>query len=293
MNEEFKNVQEEPVTEVTENTDGQTVEEIDGGIELTDTAPKEEEKEVKKYAEEDLEKIVNDRINAMLPKKIEREKRKLEREYREELLKYKEAESILSAGLGTKDIVESNKKMREFYKEQGVDIPAYQKPTYSKEEEEILAKAEADKIIELGYDEMKEEANRLATIGYDNMSNREKSLFTNLTNRLETENKKIELAKLGVKEDLFSNDEFKNFASKFNKNTPIKEVYEMYAKIYQPKPKVEQIGSLKNNDNTSNEVKDYYSPEEASKFTRKDYDKNPKLLEAVEKSMPIWYKNQK
>ena len=61
----------------------------------------------------------------------------------------------------------------------------------------------------------------------------------------------------------------------------------MYIKINQKSKKYEQIGSMKNK-KTSSEVKDYYTPEEASKFTRKDYDKNPKLLEAVEKSMTLW-----
>ena len=78
MNEEY--VQEEPVTEVTENTDAQSAEEVEEGIELTDTTSNEEEKEeVKTYTEEDLEKIVNERINSILPNKIERERRKIDK----------------------------------------------------------------------------------------------------------------------------------------------------------------------------------------------------------------------
>ena len=64
----------------------------------------------------------------------------------------------------------------------------------------------------------------------------------------------------------------------------------MYTKFNNKEPKkYDQIGSMKST-KTTNEVKDYYSPEEASKFTRKDYDKNPKLLEAVERSMTLWGK---
>ena len=124
MNKEL-NVQ-EPVTDVTENTDAQAVEDIEEGIELTDTTSNEETKEVKQYTDEEIEKIVNERVDNILPTKIEREKRKIEKDYREKLSKDEETESILSAGLGTKDITESNKKMREFYKEQGIDIQAYQ-----------------------------------------------------------------------------------------------------------------------------------------------------------------------
>lgn len=45
---------------------------------------------------------------------------------------------------------------------------------------------------------------------------------------------------------------------------------------------------MKNNDSADNGVKDYYSPEEARRFTRADLDKNPALMAAIEKSMPKW-----
>ena len=80
MNEEY-DVQ-TPVTDVTENTEAQSVEENEEGIELTDTASQEEEKqEVKTYTAEEVERMVNDRLNTLLPKKIEREKRKMEKQY--------------------------------------------------------------------------------------------------------------------------------------------------------------------------------------------------------------------
>lgn len=282
MNEELENIQ-EPVASATENTDAQAEEEFEEGIELTDTTSNEEEKkEVKSYTEEELEKIVNDRVNEILPNKIEREKRKIEKTYRDELSKYRETDSILHAGLGTKDISEANQKLREFYKEQGVDIPTYQKEEYTPREEEILAKAEASEIIDLGYDEMKEEANRLATIGYEKMTNREKILFDTLAKELTNQNNKKELAKLGVKDDLLKDTNFNEFASKFDKKTPIKDVYEMYTKIYQPQPKVEQMGSMKGGQ--PSKVKDFYTAEEISKLSDEDLD-NPKIWEAVRKSM--------
>ena len=114
----------ESVTNVTENTDAQSVEQIEEGIELTDTSfQNEEKKEDKNYTDEELEKIINDRVNSILPTKIEREKRKMEKQYQKKLSEYEETKSILSAGLGTSDISEANKKMREFYKEQGIEMP--------------------------------------------------------------------------------------------------------------------------------------------------------------------------
>ena len=269
MNEEM-NVQ-EPVTDVTENTDTQAVEQFEEGIELTDTTSNEGTKEVKSYTEEELEKIVNDRIQDILPSRLEREKLKIEKNYREKLSKYEETESILSAGLGTKDIVESNQKMREFYKEQGIDIPAYQKPRYSEEDEKALGELDAKKVISLGFDEMQEEANNLASIGMDKMTPRQKVMFTTLASELTYQKQRKELAQIGVKEEILNNSEFKEFASQFNSKTPIKNVYEIYTKT-KPQKKFEPIGSMKNNKEPAQ--KDYFTNEEIAKMTDEELEEN-------------------
>ena len=283
MNEEY-DVQ-TPVTDVTENTEAQSVEENEEGIELTDTASQEEKKEVKTYTAEEVEKMVNDRINDILPKKIEREKRKMEKQYSDKLAKYEETDSILKAGLGTKDISESNQRMREFYKEQGIDIPAYSKPKYSEEDEKILGKAEATKIIDLGFEEMQEEANRLATIGVDKMTPREKVIFNTLADELTHQKQVKELAELGVKEEILNNSEFKEFASQFTSKTPIKTVYEMYTATHQPKQKAEKIGSMKNT--VSKEEKDFYTPDEVKALTPEEWEK-PGVWEKVMASQRKW-----
>ena len=287
MNEEY-DVQ-TPVTDVTENTEAQSVEQNEEGIELTDTTSQDEEKkEVKTYTAEEVEKMVNDRINDILPKKIEREKRKIERQYSDKLANYEETSSILKAGMGVKDISEANQKMREFYKEEGIDIPVYSKPRYSEEDEKILGKAEASKIIDLGFEEMQEEANRLAAIGVDKMTPREKVMFNTLANELTHQKQVKELSKLGVKDDLLKDNQFKSFIDKFNSNTPIKDVYEMYTKLNQPtKPVVEKIGSMKSM--IQDKVKDYYTEDEIRKLTDEELD-DPKVWEAVRKSMTMSHK---
>lgn len=280
MNEE-ELVQTEPVDESTENTDAQTVEENEEGIELTDTASNEEKKEVKQYTDEEIEKLVNDRVNSILPTKIEREKRKLEKAYNEKLSKYEETESILSAGLGTKDITESNQRMREFYEEQGINIPAYnQKPRYSEDDERTLGESDAEKIIALGYDEMQDEANRLAEIGTNNMSPRERVVFTKLAAELTRQNQVKELAQIGVKEDMLKDNDFKSFASQFDSKTPIKKVYEYYTQL-QPKKQIENPGSMKGNKENEKAI---YTDEEISKLTLDDLDK-PGVWEKARKSM--------
>lgn len=284
MNEEY-DVQ-TPVTDVTENTEAQSVEENEEGIELTDTTSQEEEKkEVKNYTAEEIEKMVNDRVNDILPKKIEREKRKMEKQYSDKLAKYEETDSILKAGLGTKDISESNQRMREFYKEQGIDIPVYSKPRYSEEDEKILGKAEASKIIDLGFEEMQEEANRLAAIGVDKMTPREKVMFNTLADELTHQKQVKELAELGVKEEILNNSEFKEFASQFTSKTPIKTIYEMYNVTHQSKPKAEKIGSMKNN--ISKEEKDFYTPDEVNALTPEEWEK-PGVWEKVMASQRKW-----
>ena len=280
MNEE-ELVQTEPVDNSTENTDAQTVEEFEEGIELTDTASNEEKKEVKQYTDEEIDKLVNDRVNDILPAKIEREKRKLEKAYNERLSKYEETESILSAGLGTKDITESNKKMREFYEEQGINIPAYQKPSHSEEDEKALGELDAKKVISLGFEEMQEEANRLADIGNDKMSPREKVMFTTLAAELTRQKQVKELAQIGVKEDLLKDEDFKAFASQFDYKTPIKKVYEYYAQL-KPKKQVEKLGSMKSSQ--PSKVKDHYTEEEIAALSEDDL-KNPQIWDAVRRSM--------
>ena len=283
MNEEY-DVQ-TPVTDVTENTEAQSVEENEEGIELTDTASQEEKKEVKTYTAEEVEKMVNDRINDILPKKIEREKRKIEKQYSDKLANYEETSSILKAGMGAKDISEANQKMREFYKEQGIDIPVYSKPRYSEEDEKILGKAEASKIIDLGFEEMQEEANRLAAIGVDKMTPREKVMFNTLADELTHQKQVKELAELGVKEEILSNSEFKEFVSQFNSKTPIKTIYEMYNVTHQSKPKAEKIGSMKNT--VSKEEKDFYTPDEVKALTPEEWEK-PGVWEKVMASQRKW-----
>ena len=280
MNEEY--VQEEPVTEVTENTDAQTVEENEEGIELTDTTTEEVEKEeVKSYTDEELEQLVNSRVNEILPTKIEREKRKMEKTYKKELAKYKETESILSAGLGKTDLNEINSDMRNFYKDRGIDIPVYSEPRYSDDDEKALGELEADKIISLGYEEMQDEANRLADIGSE-MTVREKAMFSKLATELTNQKNRKELVKIGVNENILQDAKFKDFCNQFNDNVPITKRYEMYSKMYETRPEYDKPGSMKGVNKPG--VKEYYSPEEIDRLTDEELD-NDKIWEAVRKSM--------
>lgn len=263
-------------TNESENTDTQTVEEnVEGVVDTQE--PKEEKKE---FTQSELDKMFKERAERA-------EKRAIERTRREYEEKYSELDSILSAALKTKSTEESTKKLKEFYKENGIDIP--EEPKYSQRDLELLAKAEADSIINAGYEDIVDEVDRLANKGFDNMTEREKLLFRNLATERKKQETIKELESIGVTKEKLEDNDYKEFSSKLNPELSEKEKYEMYLK-FKPKKEVEPIGSMKSNTANKNEVKDFYTFEEASKFTRKDYDKNPKLLAAVEKSMPLWYK---
>ena len=117
------------------------------------------------------------------------------------------------------------------YKEQGIDIPEYQKPRYSDDDERALGELEASKIIKLGFEVMQEEANQLADIGTDKMTVRQKAMFSKLANELTIQKEKRELVKMGVKEDILEDLNFRQFSSQFNKDVPIQTRYEMYQKF--------------------------------------------------------------
>jgi len=119
------------------------------------------------------------------------------------------------------------------------------------------------------------------------MSPREKAVFKALAEHRQNAERGKELSKIGVTEEVYGSREFKDFASKFNPNTPIKDIYDIYHKT-QPKKEIKTMGSMKNSESGDNGVKDFYTVEEARQFTKKDFDKNPALFAAIEKSMLKW-----
>ena len=187
---------------------------------------------------------------------------------------------------GKETVEEMTDTFSDFYRSKGIDIP--KQPTYSKSDLEVLARVEADEIIKSGFEEVVEEADRLNDLGVENMTEREKAVFLKLTDHIKNTETGRELSKIGVKEDVYGSDEFKSFASKFDSRTPITEIYEIYNKT-QPKKEFKTMGSMKSTA-TGGEVKDYYTPEEARRFTVEDFNRDPRLLAAVENSMKKWKK---
>lgn len=259
----------ENVEETTEETEGL---EIEPTIEKTVEEVKEPEK---LYTEEDF----NKKLDEVLAKKIARREAKIRKEYDS---KYGRVESVLKSGLGVNSIEEATNQLSDFYAKKGIQISS--EPTYNERDMEVLAKAEADDIISSGFDEVIEEVDRLAEIGVNNMTPREKATFKRLAEYRQNAERNKELASIGVKEEVYNGKEFKDFASQFNSNTPIKKVYELYTKTLD-KPTHEKMGSMKNGN--TQEEKTYYSPEDVDKLTEKDLD-DPIIFKRVRESMSKW-----
>ena len=212
------------------------------------------------------------KINEIIQSRVASTKRSEEK-------KYQKLVNTIKAGMKaeTNDVDEITSMARKLYKENGIDIP--DEPIYSEEDENILAEAEAQKIIELGYDAIASE-----TDNFTGKTSREKKVYDALMKkRHELENLKS-LEQIGVSKEEYTGKEFQDFAKKFNSNTPYTEIYEMYSKMYKKEPS--PIGSMKSVTKDDG-IKEYYSPEEFDRLTDEQLD-NPKIWEAVQKSKEKW-----
>lgn len=255
--------------------ENEAIEQVETGSENTE---KTAEETPKIYTEAEM----NARVNEIVGKRLARKEAKIRKEYDR---KYGDLEAVLRAGTGKENVDEMTDAFTQFYTQKGVKIPA--RPKRDDEDTAILARAEAEDIIRDGYDEVVSEVDRLSAIGVENMSARDKAVFSVLAGYRQNEERKRELEKLGVTQDVYDSDDFKSFASKFNPTASVKDIYDIYRKT-QPEKEHKTMGSMKNTESGDAGVKDFYTFEEARKFTKADFDKNPALFAAVEKSMTKW-----
>lgn len=282
MKEEIEKVTEE----VTENTEAQTVEEMEEGIELTDTAETEETDEETKEEQPKGRFMTDEEIDNLVMKKVNRRMAKYEAQKEKELSVYKDTENVLKSTLGASNIDEANKKLREFYENEGYKLPEVYKPGLTSREVEVLAKADAQDFIDDGYDSMVNEANRLASKKYENLNERERVIFNTLAEKLTEENNRRDLLKLGAKEDVLSNKDFIAFKNKFNSSTSIGDIYSLYMKTQDGTKKPVAMGSMKDT-TAQKEVKSFYSPKDVENMTDDDWNK-PGAWEKVLASMKKW-----
>lgn len=251
--------------EVAENAEA-TAEQIVEPVAAEQPAP------VKTYTEEEF----NQKLDEVLGKKLARREAKIRKEYES---KYGELESVLKAGTGKNDVAEVTDAFKSYYQGKGIQMPSG--PAYSDKDIEVLAKAEANDIINSGFEDVVEELDRLTEKGAAKMTAREKAVYKQLAEYHQNAARGQELAKIGVPEDVYGSKEFKDFASKFSPSTPVTEIYQFYTKM-QPRKELKTMGSMKGGQESK--VKDYYTQEEIEKLTEDDLN-NEEIWNAVRRSM--------
>ena len=244
-----------------ENNENFVTEEVTENVEVT--------------TEETPKMYTQDEVDAIVGKRIARKEAKIRKEYDR---KYGQLEEVLKAGTGKESVEEMTDTFQKFYASKGIKMP--EKRSYTDNDVEILAEADARAIINEGFEEADEEFNRLEKIG-TKMTKREQATFKILAEHLQGAKMSRELSQLGVTEDVYNSDDFKSFQKKFNPNTPIKDIYDIYTKT-KPHKEIRTMGSMKQSQNTG--VKDYYTPEEIERLTMEDLD-DPKVWENVRRSM--------
>ena len=245
---------------------------------VTENVEQTTEETPKTYTEADF----NAKLDEVLGKKLARREAKIRKEYER---KYGNLEEVLKAGTGKESVEEITDTFTNFYRGKGITLP--EKPNYTDRDIEVLARAEASDIINAGYEDVVEEVERLTELGFDNMTAREKAYFKVLAEHRQNTERKNELSKIGVTDEVYNSREFQDFAGKFNPKTPISEIFSIYNKT-QPKKDIKPMGSMKNSTSDDSGVKDFYTRDEALKFTKADFDKNPALYKAVQASMLKW-----
>jgi hypothetical protein len=244
---------------------------------------------------EEIERQIEERANKIAEEKIEarliRDRVKRERDEATTKAKYQELETIMRSVLGADSIDDVITKSKEFYKEQGMQIPEIIKSSLNERDEMVLAKADASDIIKLGKTEMEAEANRIASIPEKERSLRDKTIFNDVCRELIKMKDVDNLKAKGYDTKILEDKDFSSFRNQFNLNTEVSKIYEMYQKVNGSKPTQPKSPGSAKTTNLSNEIKDYYTPEEVRNFTEEDLE-NPKLMAVVEKSMQLWGKNK-
>lgn len=263
----------------------------DEGSQEEQDVQNEDTKEVETNNDEEIERRANELFEQKVEKRLARDRAVRERETDKKLAKYQQLENIIESGLGVDNIDDAISRTSDFYKEQGINIPEYRERSYNSRDEKVLAEADAQEIIDLGKDEMEQEANRIASIPAEQRTEREKIVFDRVCQELINMRDIDDMKSKGYKTDVLNTKEFQDFRSQFNVNTPIISIYEMYKKMNpEEKPQIKNPGSATGT-NKNNDIKDYYTPEEARKFTEEELD-NPALMKAIEHSMTLWGKSK-
>lgn len=227
--------------------------------------------EVKAQMKEDNQKAWNKRWG--------QEKAKMEREF----AKQNEAVNLFMQQTNTNNV---DDLLNYSYEQYGVERPRNQR---SQEDEIVLGKNDAKSILELDDGFIEEEAERLSYLKRDA---REEATFMELSRYL-TEKKaeaklKQEIKESGIDESLLDNQDFKSFMNKFNKDTSLTDIVNIYNQTQKPVAKKEKPFSAgSSNGKKIKEESEFFTEEEFMALTAEDM-KNPRIYEKAMKSRVLF-----
>lgn len=222
--ENVQDAQQEQSEEVVDTTTNSTQE-----VQSEESEPK---LHSRMYTEEEYQRAIN--------KIIARERGNKEKEINPLLA------TLKAVGFDGKTPQEVNQKLRQNYKDQGVNLPDY-KENMSEREQKALAKLDADEVIELGEQAMQERFGELyRKYKENNISIREQEEMNLIGKAHSIRLAKKELLSVGADPNIVESDKFKKFAQRYADNVSVKEIYEDYKEKYGVKPsKPASAGSVK------------------------------------------------
>lgn len=257
--EELEQTNEEEVTQEYDDTSKET----------TETIVEEEVNTPKTFTQEEVNSIVENRVA--------RERKRIERENKETLSQYQELAYLNQQGLKTNNLDETLDKTREFYGKQGI------KYVPNNADDEIVGKYYANEIISESdsIDDLEEQSRKLSI--KPNLSARDEIVLKNLNDEITNRKRISELKSIGVEEAEYTSNEFKEFEKHFTKDTPIKDVYELYRLKHTTDKPVANPGSMKSV--AGKDKKEFISEAEYDRMTEKEIEAN---MELIKKSMEKW-----
>lgn len=217
----------------TEETQNQLQEAEETNVPTAEQVQESEQKpHSRMYTEEEYQRAIN--------KIIARERGNKEKEINPLLA------TLKAVGFDGETPQEINQKLRQNYKNQGVDLPEY-KESMSEREQKALAKLDADEIIELGEQAMQDRFGELyRKYKENNISVREQEEMQLIGKAHSVRLAKKELLTVGADPTIVESDKFKKFAQRYADNISIKEIYEDYKEKYGVKPtKPASAGSVR------------------------------------------------
>lgn len=276
MDEENLDVVEETADKVESVEDTQNEE----GVDVVEEASKDNEAP-------DMDKLIEERANALTEERIQKRLARERNKFDKEISKYKELGRIVESGLGVNSIDDAITQTRNFYTDQGIDIPEINP---EKEwEDTVVGEAYAKKIAEYGYEEMEEEANRIASIPLEKRTTREKAIFNELCKNLISLKDEESLRDMGVDTSILKDEEFNKFRNQFNSNVKVADIYSMYNKMTGNIKTIPATPGSAKTVKPVNQVADYISPEDFDKLTDEQLS-DPRIMAIVDKSRANWYK---